>query len=798
MNGAVSGVKAPKSLRAIVAIRTFDDELDNHYGRKVSAVAGMIAVASIGGAEAQQSNLPPVTVDAPVARPRPAVTQPTPDQVRARNALRRAARRTQPAQVAPVPFPNAGSLSADRNPYADAAAPYKSDRLSGPKFTEPLLNTPRTVTVLTREILQDKNATSLRDVARSTAGVTLGTGEGGNAFGDRFFIRGFDARNDVFIDGIRDPAVSIRENFFTEQVEILRGPASTLAGRGTAGGAINIVTKQATTEGNFTKAETTFGTDATRRVTVDVNQVLSPTLAVRVDGLYQEANVAGRNYVNDDRWGAMGAVKWTPTDTVKVTANYVHTDLSGLPDFGVPYNTTLRRPSTDVNVPRDTYYGFVNRDFQKAQQDFGTVTGEVAITPDLTLSNRSRAARSVLDYIGTLPSNPTATTVQLASQSRYQVTNVLANQTDLTYKFDTGPVKHTMVAGAEVSRESVMRDTYAGLTSELTGFQTGGRITVPLLSPPNEFEFASSPQRSNNPTFINVDTKSAYVIETANWNDVVILNGGLRYDDYNITGHTATASSGVQSGMWNYNLGAVVKPLPYASLYAAYATSSNPVGAELDASGTAYGGLVVNNTTFQALTPEQNKAVEVGTKWELFDRHLLLTGALFQTEKSNARETVGSTILATGKYRVRGIDLGAAGKITDRWSLYGGLVLMESEVLQSIDSTQVGAQLANIAHQSFNLLTKYRFGEQWELGGQATYASKIYGGTFGAINGNVLPEHWRFDSFVEFKVDRHLTAKLSVNNIFNTTYYDAFYRSNSPFVFIAPGRSVLLSLRGQL
>ncbi|MGP9811452.1 TonB-dependent receptor [Rhodopseudomonas sp. NSM] len=791
------GVKAPRSLRAEASIRMVDEEFDSHYGRKVSAVAGMIAVASIGGAEAQQSSLPAVTVDAPVARPRPAA-KPTPDQVRARTALRRAARRAQPAQVAPVPFPNAGALSADRNPYADADAPYKVDRLSGTKFTEPVLNTPRTVTVLSKEILQDKNATSLRDVARSTAGVTLGTGEGGNAFGDRFFIRGFDARNDVFIDGIRDPAVSIRENFFTEQVEILRGPASTLAGRGTAGGAINIVTKQATTAGNFAKAETTFGTDATKRVTVDVNQVLSPTLAVRFDGLYQKANVAGRNYVYDDRWGTLGAIKWTPTDAVKITANYVHTDLDGLPDFGVPYNTTLRKPSTSVNVPRGTYYGFVNRDFQKAQQDFGTVIGEFAITPDLTLSNRSRAARSVLDYIGTLPSNPTATTVQLASQSRYQVTNVLANQTDLTYKFDTGPVKHTMVAGAEVSRESVMRDTYSGLTSELTGFQTGNRITVPLLSPPNEFDFASTPQRAYNPTYITVDTKSAYVIETANWNDFVILNGGLRYDDYSINGESRTASTGVQSGMWNYNLGAVVKPLPYASLYAAYATSSNPVGAELDASGTAYGGLVVNNTTFQALQPEQNKAVEVGTKWELFDRHLLLTGALFQTEKSNARETVGSNILSTGVYRVRGIDLEAAGKITDRWSVFGGLVLMESEVLQSVDPTQIGAQLANIAHQSFNLLSKYRFGEQWEVGGQATYASKIYGGTFGAINGNVLPEHWRFDSFVEFKVDKHLTAKLSVNNILNTTYYDAFYRSASPFVFIAPGRSVLLTMRGTL
>ncbi|AVT77575.1 TonB-dependent receptor [Rhodopseudomonas palustris] len=758
----------------------------------------MIAVASIGGAEAQQSSLPAVTVDAPVARPKPAAARATPDQVRARTALRRAARRAQPTQVQPVPFPNAGTLSADRNPYADAAAPYKVDRLSGTKFTEPVLNTPRTVTVLTKELLEDKNATSLREVARSTAGVTLGTGEGGNAFGDRFFIRGFDARNDVFIDGIRDPAISIRENFFTEQVEILRGPASTMAGRGTAGGAINIVTKQATTEGNFTKAETTFGSDATKRVTVDVNQVLSPTLAVRVDGLYQDAKVAGRNYVTDDRWGTLAAVKWTPTDAIKVTANYVHTDLDGLPDFGVPYNTALRRPSTDVNVPRETYYGFVNRDFQKAKQDFGTVTGEFAITPDLTLTNRSRAAHSVLDYIGTLPSNPTATTVSLASQSRYQTTDVLANQTDLTYKFDVGGVKHTMVGGAEISRESVMRDTYAGLTSELAGFQSGGRITVPLLAPPNLFEFATQPQRAYNPTFINVDTKSAYVIETANWNDVVILNGGLRYDDYNITGHTAATSTAVQSGMWNYNLGAVVKPLPYASLYAAYATSTNPVGAELDASGTAYGGLVVNNATFQALPPEMNKAAEVGTKWELFDRRLLLTASLFETQKSNARETVGNNILSTGVYRVRGIDLEASGKITDRWSVFGGLVLMETKVLQSIDPNSVGAQLANIAHQSFNLLTKYKFDDHWEVGGQAVYASKIYGGTFAAINGNVLPEHWRFDSFVEFKVDKHMTAKLSVNNIFNTTYYDAFYRSNSPFVFIAPGRSVWLTLRGAL
>ncbi|CAN5294539.1 TonB-dependent receptor [soil metagenome] len=786
--------KTPRTLRS----DAYGDNSDNYSGRKVTAVAGLMAVASFSGAEAQQSTLPPVTVDAPIARPRPAASKPTPDQLRARTALRRAARRAQPAQVAPVPFPNAGGLVGDRNPYADPSAPYKGDRLAGNKFSEPLLNTPRTVTVLTRDILADKNATSLKDVARSTAGVTLGTGEGGNAFGDRFFIRGFDARNDVFIDGIRDPAVSIRENFFTEQVEILRGPASSFAGRGTAGGAINTATKQATNT-NFQKAETTLGTDRTKRVTVDVNQVISPTLAVRVDGLFQDANVAGRNYVTDNRWGTLGALKWTPTDAIKVTANYVHTDLSGLPDYGVPYNAVRGKPVTELNVDRNTYYGFVNRDFQKATQDFGTVNAEVKLTPDITLANKTRVERSVLDYVGTLPSSATDTTVRLSSQSKYQVTDTVANVTDATFKFDTGPVKHTTIIGAEFSQEKVMRDNYTGLTSELSGIFSGNAATVSLFAPPNEATFASAPQRAYSPTNITVDTKAGYAIHTANYQDIVILNGGIRYDDYEINGTNSTgAKTTNNSGMFNYNVGAVYKPVPIGSLYAAYATSSNPVGAELDATSAAYGGSAFGNLPFQALSPEENKAAEVGTKWELFDRHLLVTAALFQTVKSNARETSGSNVIAGAEYHVRGIDLGMGGKITDKWSMFAGAVFRESRVEKAIDASQIGVPLANIAHQSFNMLTKYKITDAWEIGGQATSNSKIFGGTLGATTGNVLPSYWRFDAFTEYRIDKHMKAKLSVNNIFDKVYYDAFYRSASPFVFIAPGRSVWLTLSGSL
>src|ERR1700716_286780 len=405
---------APRSLRTTATINPVDEKSSNGSGRKVSAVAGLIAVASFSGAEAQQSNLPPVTIDAPVARPRPATSTPSPDQVRARTALRSAARRSQPAQVAAVPFPNAGGLRPDRNPYADAAAPYKVDRLqSSGKFPEPLLNTPKTVTVLSKEILEDKNATTLKQAVLSTAGVTLGTGEGGNAFGDRFFIRGFDARNDVFLDGMRDAGVSVRENFFTEQVEILRGPGSSFAGRGTTGGAINIVTKQATTDKSFYNMDTTFGTDRTKRVVLDVNQVISPTLAVRAGGLFQDAGVAGRDFIKDDRDGGFITAKWTPLDTVKLSATHIPTNLHGLPDFGVPYfrpgvapyKTTAGGPFPDFGVNRNNFYGFVNRDYYSIKQDIGTFGGEVAITPDLTLSNKTRVQRSVLDSIGTLPEN---------------------------------------------------------------------------------------------------------------------------------------------------------------------------------------------------------------------------------------------------------------------------------------------------------------------------------------------------------------------------------------------------------
>ena len=812
--------KAPRSLRGerlLARVSTVE-------GAGASTLA-LVCVAATGGvadAQTQPSTLPTMVVDAPVVKRRPvAAPKPSAAQIRARTAVRQRARTAPvaaptPASPSPAPVPIFARLPSD-NPYAQAGSPYKANRVASKKFAEPIANTARTITVLTKEVLEDKGATSLRELGRSTAGVTLGTGEGGNAFGDRFFIRGFDTRNDVFLDGIRDPAVSVRENFFTEQVEILRGPASSFAGRGTAGGAINIVTKKASTDGSFRNIEVTGSpTDRGGRVTLDVNQAINSDLAVRVNGVFQDQKVPGRDFVTDNRAGAAVSVVYKPIEPLKISLDYIHTDLWGLPDFGVPYNRFgTNRPFTEGFTNRNLWYGFVNRDFQRVRQDIGTAGVEYQLNDHVTLSSRFRRQQSLLDYVGTLAEAPSfATTlpggrVNLNPQSRYQQTAVIASQNDATIKFDIGPVLNTTVVGTEISHEQITRDSYRGLASEGFGagaFNGNGGTVGGILFPPNLLPFSNKPSLAGNPTNIVVDSKSAYLIHSANYDDFIIVNGGLRVDDYRISSYAPTvaaaavlnpgtpglvnnffnAYAGNHTTLFNYNAGLVVKPLPGWSLYAAYATSTNPFGSELDGTATDYGGVPPNATVI--LGPERNRAAEVGTKWELFDRHLLVTGALFHTEKDNARETVAGVLASGAAYQVEGIDLEVSGNITDRWGVFGGLVLMRSKVTQSALASNIGLQMANIAHESFSMLSKYKFDGGWELGGQAVYRSKIYGGTFGANTGTELPSYWRFDAFVEKKIDKNMSIKLYAQNLTNKLYYDTLYRNATPFVAVAPGR----------
>ena len=275
--------------------------------------------------------------------------------------------------------------------------------------------------------------------------------------------------------------------------------------------------------------DTTFGTDHTKRVVLDVNQVISPTLAIRAGGLFQDAGVAGRNYIKDDRDGGFVAAKWTPLDTVKLYANYIHTNLHGLPDFGVPYYrpgspirrnspTTAGGPYPDFGVSRNNFYGLVNRDYYSIKQDIGTVGGEVSITPDLTLSNKTRFQRSVLDYIGTLPEAPVTTTTAMDAQP--QSAEPLSGHREHRQpdRGDLQVLHRRLEEHDDGRRRGFARDRqHRQICGPQFGSAAGRQLPAATSSEPAsiypQFTFANiggNPQWTGLPTKIAVDTTSAY------------------------------------------------------------------------------------------------------------------------------------------------------------------------------------------------------------------------------------------------------------------------------------------------
>jgi catecholate siderophore receptor len=326
-----------------------------------------------------------------------------------------------------------------------------------------------------------------------------------------------------------------------------------------------------------------------------------------------------------------------------------------------------------------------------------------------------------------------------------------------------------------------------------------------------------SPTKNGQPTKTDVNTLAVYALDTVNWNDKILVNIGTRIDRYAITRQPYNSTQASRDDvLLNGNIGLTYKLLPSASLYAAFGTSSNPVGAEMDGNSADYGAITTGN---QTLRPERNTSAEAGTKWELFDRRALLTAAVFQTTKDHARETIGSgasaVIQDTAAYRIRGLEFTASGKLTDEWSLFGGISFLNSQVEDSATASNIGRPLANIAHASFNLLTKYQLTKDLSIGTQATYKGEILGGTTAAtwysastvnVSGssvatpagyNKLPSGWRFDLMAEYQISKVISAKFIATNIFDKVLYDAFYRSNTPFVYLSPGRSAQLTLQAK-
>lgn len=780
--------RVPGSLRVAYRVSR-EQKREPISSSKVIAAACLMAASPVAMAAAQEA-------PAPASTPLPTLQVETKSS-KPKTAAKPKKKSSTSAAQAPTPTsapqqPTAQPAGADgANPYANPNAPYMVERSGSAKLTEPLVNQPRTITAVPKEVIADKGATSIRELARQTPGVTIGFAEGGNAFGDAIAIRGFSARNDIFVDGVRDPGNVSREAFAIEQVEIYKGPSGVISGRGTPGGAVNIITKQPVLGDSFYETETKVGTDETFRQTVDINQTITRDFAVRANLLYNTNEVAGRDFAEDERWGGQFSAKGRVSDDVTVTLDYYRLRSDGVPDWGVPVSITDKVPYTELGLDRSTWYGNASRDFIKNESDVGTATIVAKLTPDIKLTNVTRVGTNGASYVASAARpaagqpSPPLNLVNVTTPQRLQSVDSFSNHTDAEFKFNTGSFKHTVVAGVEYSRDAISRSSYSvGSTAAQDIFnpnpyRTDGQITGTSLV-----------------YDATIEDVGVYLNDTVELSKQWIINGGVRLDAFrrDQVGATSANTALREDTLTNYYAGIVYKPVDIASIYASYATAETPIGSDLDSTGITYNGL---SAATLPLEPEKTTGIEVGTKWELFDRRMLATAALFQTTKDDAR-TNGSTVASgnAGKYRVQGVELSVAGNITSRWSMFGGIVLMDTEVLESDNPAEIGRRMANIPLTQFALLSAYQLTDQLRVGGQAIYSSEFYSGFYATNdNGYHTVPFWRFDAFAEYKIDNHWSVELQGVNLTDELYYDAIYQASNSFAFVAPGRSGYLSVK---
>lgn len=706
--------------------------------------------------------------------------------------------------------------------FGEKDAPYKARRSGDLRRAADLAASPNTMTILTQTQILDSGKTDLKEILAAQAGVTIGTGENGNAFGDRYIIRGHEARSDVFVDGVRDPGMTTRESFATEQIEISKGPSSTFAGRGSSGGAVNGVTKQASLDYRFNIAQVGFGTDEQHRLTLDINQPLSDTFAIRANLLHADEQVPDRDPAARERKGGLISGLWQVSDQLSLVADYYHLAADDVPDLGSYFDQESRQPVSDIPVYLQS------EDFLDTEVDTFTVKVGYAFNEDLQLSNTTRYGETDNGYVttgarGTVrdasdPLAPGAPTFTMSTHQGWQSVEYFVNQTNLLWATDIGSTYNQIVFGFEYADESVQNGVFnvsntgasncvvagrGGVQDGFCGLDGAGNV-VPDINHLMGREISRGDDDSN----FDVETVSAYVMNTmeigAHWTGFF----GIRYDhfDYNnvVLSRGTVSAYDYSDGFFNSHVGIVREVAENGNVYFTYSTATNINGGESDVGGSCgYGGLCGTPDQVDRSDPEHVENFELGTKWEFFDNRLLATAAVFRVIKDDVMESVGDAYsslgtLNTGRNLVEGYELSLTGALTEKLSVQMSAAIMRSEVLDAFAAENEGRALSNFAADHFYTQLRYQMTPNIAVGGAFTYKSEMYGGQPDSAAGYdstigtyaiVVPSYEVWDLFVHYYPTDNLNLRLNVTNLTDEEYYTAAYRSGS-FMYLGDARSV--------
>lgn len=695
---------------------------------------------------------------------------------------------------------------------------YRYDKSGDPRRLADLVDTPQTISVLTQDQIQESGKTDLKDILAAQAGVTLGTGENGNAFGDRYVIRGHEARSDVFVDGLRDPGMTTRESFATERVEITKGPSSTFAGRGSSGGAVNSITKKASTSYNFGRVDAAIGTDEHTRLTVDLNKTLTENSAIRVNALTSQEDKPGREGIERGRDGVQLSYVLNPNDRLSFIGDVYYLNAEDKPDLGSYYDSDAGYPLEDIPVYAQ------DDDFQNSEVTTFTFRTEYEISDNVRFYNATRAGNTENEYVTTGMSAttrddsdetaPGVDTLRLSTHQGWQEVDYFTTQFNLFWDTSFAGLDHRLVFGFEYSDESVDNGVF-NIENLNTNCAIGGRRGVSqsyciVDGDGNLIDNIGSLmdrtiERGDEDALFDIETYSIYAMDTFALTDKLDVFFGLRMDSYDYSNQTSSDLYEFSDELFNGHLGLVYDIAEHGNVYASYSTATNINGGESDlGANCGYGGLCGTPEQAAAADPEHVENIEIGTKWMLFDEKLMANAAIFRITKSDVHESIGdddySTIgtLNTGENRVEGIEFGVSGDITEKFSVQASAAFMDSEVLDSFTESNIGLALSNFADESFYLQLRYQPNEKFAFGGDYTYKSEMFGGQpdtaagYDADTGEysvVVPDYQVFNLFANYYASEKLTFRVNIGNLFDEEYWTAAYRSGA-FMYIGDGRNV--------
>ncbi|MCX5469521.1 TonB-dependent receptor [Acinetobacter nematophilus] len=698
---------------------------------------------------------------------------------------------------------------------AEQNASYLAAKTSSTKRTETLLDTAKSVQVITEKALKDQGLLSLQQALATTPGISFGAGEGGGGYGDKINLRGYDATYNTTVDGLRDAALTNRSDLFNyEAVEVIKGANSVENGVGQISGGVNLVSK---TPKKRDSNEVTlgFGSDSYKRFTGDFNKVVDDDLAFRLNVMGHQNTYAGREE-EMKRWGIAPSLTFGISDTTKATLSYLYQKDENDPQYGVPYYNG--KPVKGISDKNN--YGYSNLDQQNIENQVVTLKLESEISSNAKLNSITRYSDIQQKATVSAPQGtfcladgkaPTAFTnnnltgfINCATAGQYVVSGPrgyyrdthnkqFANDTNINVQFKTGLIDHTLVAGVGMSREDY-EITTAGYI-----YNTNGTVptkpNMDVYNPDHYWRGATKFTKTGVAEgYLNV--YSAYLFDTLKFGEQWLLNLGVRndYTDGQYRSDTiSTTNAAVTRGqnykqsdnLISYNTGLTFKPTPATSLYLSYANAQKPV------QNTASGGCAqtITNNVITANTcntdPENAVAYEIGAKWQA-NPNFLLSAAVFRNEQDKVR--VRSDIAGQpdakldGKNYVQGVELGLAGEITPKWNITASAAYMEGEYDQTkvngspnIDF-QKGDKLVNVPKVSGSLWTTYQLNDQWQAGYGLTYQGEMYLSTHSAATNDRVPQvksedYLIHNASVTYSYNRDLSFQLLGQNLSDEKYY---------------------------